>query len=90
MQVIPTESEVLGPYSELIGNGGEPAGVVEWPIPTTVKEVHYFLGFVVYYRRFVPGFSKVAGPLNSSLQRSGSTKRPVLLGPPPVKLLSMP
>ena len=45
-----------------------------WPIPTSVKEVRSFLGFAGYYRRFVSGFSKVAGPLNSLLQGTGSTK----------------
>ena len=38
--------------------------VTEWPRPTTVTEVRSFLGFVSYYRRFIPTFSKVAKPLN--------------------------
>ena len=38
--------------------------VTEWPRPTTVTEVRSFLGFVGYYRRFIPNFSKVAKPLN--------------------------
>ena len=37
--------------------------VTEWPRPTTVTEVRSFLGFVSYYRRFIPNFSKVAKPL---------------------------
>ena len=36
--------------------------VTEWPQPTTVTEVRSFLGFVSYYRRFIPNFSKVAKP----------------------------
>ena len=36
----------------------------EWPQPTTVTEVRSFLGFVSYYRRFIPNFSEVAKPLN--------------------------
>ena len=42
--------------------------VTEWPRPTTVAEVRSFLGFVSYYRRFIPSFSKVAKPLNTLLQ----------------------
>ena len=38
--------------------------VTEWPQPTTVTKVRSFLGFVSYYRRFMPNFSKVAKPLN--------------------------
>ena len=42
--------------------------VTEWPQPTMVTEVRSFLGFVNYYRRFIPNFSKVAKPLNKLLQ----------------------
>ena len=42
--------------------------VTEWPQATTVTEVRSFLGFVSYYRRFIPHFSKVAKPLNQLLQ----------------------
>ena len=47
--------------------------VTEWPRPTTVTEVRSFLGFVSYYRRFVPNFSKVAKPLNNLLQNLEGT-----------------
>ena len=33
-----------------------------------MTEVRSFLGFVSYYRRFIPNFSKVAKPLNKLLQ----------------------
>ena len=33
-----------------------------------MTEVRSFLGFVSYYRRFIPNFSKVAKPLNQLLQ----------------------
>ena len=47
--------------------------VTEWPQPTTVTEVRSFLGFVNYYRRFIPNFSKVAKPLNKLLQNLEET-----------------
>ena len=47
--------------------------VTEWPHPTTVTEVRSFLGFVSYYRRFIPNFSKVAKPLNRLLQNIEGT-----------------
>ena len=47
--------------------------VTEWTQPTTVTEVGSFLGFVSYYRRFIPTFSKVAKPLNKLLQNLEGT-----------------
>src|SRR5260221_1407058 len=37
--------------------------VMEWPTPTTVKEVQSFLGFVNFYQKFICDFSDVAHPL---------------------------
>ena len=47
--------------------------VTEWPQPTTVTEVRSLLGFVSYYRRFIPNFSKVAKPLSKLLQNLEGT-----------------
>ena len=47
--------------------------VTEWPGPTTVTEVRSFLGFVSYYRRFIPNFSKAGKPLNTLLQNFKGT-----------------
>ena len=41
------------------------AAVAQWKCPENVKELKSFLGFASYYRRFVPGFSQIASPLNS-------------------------
>jgi len=38
-------------------------GVVEWPVPKSVKDVQKFLGLANYYRRFVKDFAKIAKPL---------------------------
>src|SRR3981189_2652813 len=39
------------------------AGVSEWPTPTNKKEVQSFVGFINFYRRFIPNFSQHARPL---------------------------
>jgi len=39
------------------------AGVTEWPIPSSRKEVQSFLGFTNFYCRFIKGFSHLARPL---------------------------
>jgi hypothetical protein len=33
------------------------AGVADWPTPSNKKEVQSFVGFVNFYRCFIPGFS---------------------------------
>ena len=43
--------------------------VVNWPRPQSVHDVRSFLGLASYYRRFIHGFSQVAGPL-TELTRS--------------------
>lgn len=42
--------------------------IQRWPIPKNVAELRAFLGLAGYYRRFVPGFSKVALPLTLLLR----------------------
>ena len=34
-----------------------------WPVPACLKSVRRFLGFVGYYRRFIPSFADLAEPL---------------------------
>lgn len=50
------------------------AAVRDWLTPVTVRQVHSFLGFAGYYRRFIPAFSRVAAPLNQLLQ--GNANQP--------------
>jgi hypothetical protein len=43
--------------------------IVVWSIPTTVTEIQSFLGLAGYYRRFIEGFSKIAKPMTSLLEK---------------------
>jgi hypothetical protein len=64
----------------IISNGGisvDPAKVKEivaWSIFSTVIEVQSFLGLAGYYRRFIEGFSKVAKPMTSLLEKGREFK----------------
>ena len=46
----------------------------EIPPHSTVTEVRSFLGLVGYYRRFIKGFSDIARPLNSLLEKDREFK----------------
>ncbi|KAI2644998.1 Transposon Tf2-9 polyprotein [Labeo rohita] len=46
--------------------------VLNWPRPTTLKELQRFLGFSNFYRRFVRHLSSVAAPLTSMVKRGTS------------------
>jgi len=38
--------------------------VKKWKVPTKIKEVESFLGFMNFYQRFIQNFSHIARPLN--------------------------
>lgn len=42
----------------------------DWPVPRTVKEVRQVIGFMSYYRRFVPHFAQVAQPLHALMGKA--------------------
>ena len=44
--------------------------VSNWNPPQDVSEVWSFLGMVGYYRRFIKGFSKIAKPMTSLLEKN--------------------
>ena len=46
--------------------------VKQYPVPVDATQVRQFLGLTLYYRCFVPEFSKVAAPLHSLLKMPSS------------------
>ena len=59
----------------VISNGGivvDPSkveDVLKWSPPQSVSEIRSFLGLAGYYRSFIEGFSKIAKPLTSLLEK---------------------
>ena len=47
----------------LMADDAKVAAVMLKPMPTTKKEVHSFLGFASYYRKFIKNFATIAAPL---------------------------
>ena len=44
--------------------------VLNWKSPTDVGEIRSFLGLAGYYRRFIEGFSKLAKPMTTLLEKN--------------------
>ncbi len=76
------EVKFLGHQISAQGIGTAPEkveAVKSWTTPGTVKELRSFLGFCSYYRKFIEGFSKIAGPLHDlvalCLRRQGMVRK---------------
>ncbi|KAL0188171.1 hypothetical protein M9458_015270, partial [Cirrhinus mrigala] len=46
--------------------------VLNWPRPSTLRELQRFLGFANFYRRFIRNFSTVAAPLTAMVKKGTS------------------
>jgi len=44
--------------------------IMSWPVPTSVKEVHSFLGLAGYYRRFIKEYAEKAAPLHALTKKN--------------------
>jgi len=53
--------------------------VQNWNLPEKVNELHSFISFANYYRKFIPKFNEIVFPLESLIERKGSkpTKSPI-------------
>jgi hypothetical protein len=71
------EVHFLGHIISKIGIVVDPAKVIaimDWKTPSIVSEIWSFLGLTGYYRRFIEGFSKVAKPMTSLLEKGKEFK----------------
>ncbi|KAL0442222.1 UNVERIFIED_CONTAM: Gag-Pol polyprotein [Sesamum radiatum] len=46
--------------------------IVNLPYPTSVREIHSFLGHACFYRRFIKDFAEIAQPLSRLLQKDAN------------------
>jgi hypothetical protein len=48
--------------------------VLSWKAPTSVSDIHSFLGLAEYYQRFIEGFSKISKPMTELLKKDKQFK----------------
>lgn len=48
------------------------SAITAWPQPTKVRDLQSFLGFANFYRRFIPGYSRIAAPLTALLRKEAT------------------
>ena len=44
--------------------------ILDWPVPTNVKEVQSFIGLCNYYRLFIKDFAKIANPIHKLTRKN--------------------
>ena len=58
----------------LLPNPKKVSAVTDFPTPTSVTQVRQFVGLASYYRRFIEGFAKIAGPLHQLTKQNAEFK----------------
>ena len=46
------------------------SAILDWPVPTSVKEVQSFPGFANFYKIFINSYSSLASPLTSLTRKA--------------------
>ena len=67
------EMTFVGYLVSQAGIGMDPAkvsAILDWPVPSSVKEVQSFLGFANFYRKFIRDYSSLASPLTTLTRKS--------------------
>ena len=73
-----TKTKYLGLIVSMEGIIIDPAKVAairDWDRPTCVKEIHLFINFCNFYRKFIHGFSNVASSLNAMTKKEVMKKQ---------------
>jgi hypothetical protein len=65
---VPSLGHVISPEGITV-DLGKVKDVLDWKPPTSVTQVHSFLGLAGYYQRFIPNLSRIAKPITELLKK---------------------